>query len=201
MTGNAKLALTAEAVATLRAQGNQEYYHHIETFRGKMLVAVAKRIMPRVLTERLELSGAIQDTIETYKPEQILELAGGASMYGVGWSVKNPEKVYVEVDLPHIVEWKREKVSEIKSKEGLPQTSNYHIETLDLIQADLLDKVGSYFDSSKKTLVIAEGLDMYFNSDQHDAFVGNLSRFLGIFDEVSFVTHDFNVDAPLNAST
>jgi|GEM_PF-3906370 len=187
--------ITAEAVATLRNDHGMPYDHHFETFRGRSLTRLAGLILPKEISdERIELSYAMQETLLKYDPEQVIELAGGASLYGFEWTAKHPDRAYVETDLAHVTEWKRKILAEIRGKERFPEAPNHHVLPLDVACDDIYATVGSYLDNSKRTLVIAEALPLFLDESQHERLVQNVGRFMDYFPETSYASHDFSVE-------
>lgn len=196
MAGNKNLDVTAEAVATIRSSYGMPFHNHFETVRGKVLIGIARLAMPkRILDERMELSYAMEEVLRRYNPDQVVELAGGASLYGLEQTLEHPDMVYVETDMPNVAEWKKARLGEIRDKECLPVPKNHHVLPLDVVCNDIYDTVHQYLDPSKKTLVIAEALPLFLDEEQHNIFLQSLLGFMNKYPNTVYASHDFNIES------
>lgn len=192
MKGNEKIAFTAEAVAFMRASKNvdefSKYFVSDETrkrfrFFGKL---VPRSRLERIFVKRINLSKELDKLIESYEPEQIVELACGYSTRGLIMSRKNSRLVYVETDFSQVIERKKE----ILKKNKIELKKNHRLMAVDSIKDDLSEKLRSMLDKRKKTLIIAETLTSYLDKEEHEFLVGNILRLLKDFDEGAYLSHE-----------
>lgn len=87
----------------------------------------------------------------------IVEIAAGLSRRGVHRS-GDPEVRYVEIDMPHVVERKRELLTRTEAGRQVLERANFEQHGRDLTDADLTDLL------TGDTTVIAEGLLMYLDA-------------------------------------
>ena len=100
--------------------------------------------------------------IETGEVGQVLEIGAGLSPRGYAFSARYVDRglVYVEGDLPHMVERKREMLDRAPKRPGA-----HHVVSLDVLSdGDLRAVRDRYFESSRGAAIITEGLLPYFDT-------------------------------------
>lgn len=120
------------------------------------------------LLERAIVAGSVQ---------QVVEVAAGLSARGWRFTQARPDLVYVEGDLPAMVENKRA---------ALPRRSpHHHVIAIDALvdsgPASLAEATAALLDPSVGTAIITEGLLPYFAREDVLAMWRRFARFLGTF--------------------
>lgn len=191
MQGNTKIGLLGEGVASLRAKQGMKYNNYFETLRGKLLYFLVDLCIPQhMIEERADISRAFAQILDSYKPEQVVELGSGGSVLGLEYASMNPQTLYIESDLPQIAQWKREKLKEVRAKERLKDYGNHFVKSIDVLADDIYSVVGRDLTEGKRTLVVAEYLITYLDSAQHEKLVENVSAFLGYIGGGSYLFND-----------
>jgi len=117
--------------------------------------------------------------IEDGRIGQVLEVAAGLSPRGCDFSTRFADRglIYVEGDLPDMAERKRSLLKQASSHSG-----EHHVVSLDALSAnDLYTVCDRFFDPSRGTAVVTEGLLSYVDTegvfDMWRHFAEMLSRF------------------------
>jgi O-methyltransferase involved in polyketide biosynthesis len=196
MKGNDKIAFTAQAVAFMRASENVDRFsrYFVSESIEKKYQRI-KRLMPssflkKLFLRRINLSKDLDAFIESYKPQQIVELACGYSVRGLILTYKRKDLVYIETDFSKVIEEKKKRIKKIIRDEKIILSKNYHIVKLDAIKDDLVKKVGIYLNKNKKTLVIAETLTSYLSSEEHEFLIQNINNLLNRFNNAAYLSHE-----------
>ena len=112
MKGNEKLDLTAEMAALIRAENSDKYSSYFVTSRVLKIYSTVKFLFPRKTIERIferrtKLSAEVHELVEQYKPQQVIELACGSSVFGLEYSQKHPNVLYIETDQIEVIRKKK----------------------------------------------------------------------------------------------
>lgn len=196
MKGNDKIAFTAEAVAFMRANEKEDEYSKYFVsdsiirkykFIGKI---IPKNILNRIFHRRINLTRDLDKFIRLYKPQQIVELACGYSVRGLKLTRSNKKLVYIETDFQRVIEKKKNILNKISKEKRIDLSRNYHLIEIDAIKDDLRENIIKYIDKRKKTLIIAETLTSYLNSEEHKFLIENINKLLNGFDNAAYLSHE-----------
>lgn len=196
MKGNERLGLTAEMAALIKAEKKADRYsHYFVTSRVKKIYSIAgwffpKETIQRIFDRRIRLSKEIHKLVEQYKPEQIIELASGSSVFGLEYSQKHPQVVYIETDMKEVIRKKKSILEEILQAENLKINPNHILVPVDVLADDIYKTLQKYVKRGKRTMVIAEGLTSYFDEEQYETFMDNISRLLNKIGGGSYLSHE-----------
>ncbi len=172
---------TAKLTAAAYEQEGYKFAEYFTNNKVKVLFNVLNRFVPKnLLLERVEGSGALRNILEEYRPEQIIEIGSGCSTMGLEWSLKHPDKLYIESDLPNMAEFKRNKLDEIRKNEGIKSSPNHKVLTINALEDNIYEKTKDYLKKGAKTLFITEGVTFYFNEEEHNRFFKNISETLDL---------------------
>lgn len=128
--------------------------------------------------------------LEEQKLNQVFEIASGLSPRGLSMAEANPDLIYVELDLPGMVNEKRRILSKIEAKLSI-HIPNLKIESGDALDYELLFAATKYF-RQEKIVVINEGLLRYLNFDQKAKVSQNVHKLLKHFGGV-WITPDITL--------
>jgi O-methyltransferase involved in polyketide biosynthesis len=196
MKGNENIALTAEPIALIRSEQNSDKFSRyfvspkIKRKYKFLKILAPKNAIKKIFERRVELSNSISSIIKKYKPEQIVELASGYSTRGIIFKLKNNKIIYIESDFSSIIKRKKEVIKEIVKKEGLNDLNNLILEPIDVLKDDIYEKVRGYLKKGKKTIIVAETLNSYFNYEQHEVLISNVKRFLDKMGGGIYISHE-----------
>lgn len=196
MEGNRKLGLTAEMAALIRAEKKSDTYsHYFVTPRVKRIYSVVGWIFPRSTIQRIfdrrsKLSDEIHKLVEQYKPEQVIELASGSSVFGLEYSQKHPQVVYIETDMEDVIRKKKGILEQILDSENLRANPNHILVPVDVLSDDIYKALQKYVRKGKRTVVIAEGLTSYLDEEQYTTFMDNIVELLGKIGGGSYLSHE-----------
>jgi len=203
---NEKISPTAWVVAYQRTLGNIKYAKEIFDDLSP-LIAVAdqkqrdyfdKAKMSRH-TARLEARyKLINRILEEQKSDQIFEIAAGLSPRGLAMTQDNPNLIFVELDLPEMINEKRKILSQIVAKFNI-HTSNLSLESGDALNYDSLLAATKHFRQDDIT-VVNEGLLRYLNFEQKAQVSQNVRKLLKIFGGV-WITPDITLDKVIQSDT
>jgi len=195
MKTNKRLIVTAEAIATMRADHDIPYSHYFETDRGKALMSKTYSVLPPKITkERMELSKKFRKILDNFAPQQVIELGSGGSVYGLEWTTTHPKGLYVESDLPEVAVWKKNKLRKIRKKEKLPDNKNHFVESIDVLNDNIYEIVKKHININKKTLIIAEALTAFFDNKQHKAMMKNVINLLKKIDKGAYLFNELEIE-------
>ncbi|MBI2044581.1 class I SAM-dependent methyltransferase [Candidatus Pacearchaeota archaeon] len=187
---------TSFLVAEIRAQIGMPYARYFTSFMGKMpyligrLMGIGKEDQRAHIQKRADLVKSFRKALIKYQPDQVIDLGAGGSTYGLEWARNNPDGTYVEIDLPEVCEWKKRK---IESTEGILKCSNHHIVPVNLLSDDLYSQVSPYLENGKRTMVIAEGLTVHLDPNEHNILTKNVQNCLRNLGGGLYVSHDINL--------
>lgn len=114
--------------------------------------------------------------ITKFQYKQIVEFACGLSPRGMTFA-DNPEFTYIESDLPDMLELKKAKVESVyklKKKKRL----NHKFVSADVFKDNLSQKIGPLLNKNDKTVVITEGLTIYYDMEDLKKIFTNISKLL-----------------------
>jgi O-methyltransferase involved in polyketide biosynthesis len=136
----------------------------------EMMLLQRHRIIDHLLDE------AIRDGIVG----QVLEVAAGLSGRGLRMTRRHPELIYVESDLPGMVERKRRMLERVG-----PTRHAHHVIALNALVDDgpacLASAAGPLLDPTRGTAIVTEGLLSYFSERDVRGMFGRFAGFLGGF--------------------
>lgn len=128
---------------------------------------------------------------------QIIEFASGLSPRGMTFS-ENPEYLYIESDLPDMLNKKKSIVEDVYNKKGLKKDNHLFLE-FNLLEKDNKDKLLSLIDKSKPLIIITEGLTPYFDKEHLKLIFQNIIEILketgGVY--ISDIYHKKDVEKNL----
>lgn len=116
---------------------------------------------------------------------QILELASGLSPRGLDIT-SNKNIKYVEIDLPIILETKKEIINTIAKR---ITNNNLFLESGDVLKENNLLKVCEHFNKKEPLIIINEGLLVYLTLEEKITLSKNIHKILNIFGGV-WITPD-----------
>jgi O-methyltransferase involved in polyketide biosynthesis len=167
-----------------------------------MLAGIAK-FFPGSFEKLSSLEGrylAINEAVRELGDDiSVIEVASGLSPRGLEWASKN--FLYIETDLPGILETKKGVFGEIIKEENIKPNSKHIFLPLNAIDYEQWDKIGKdYFgDRNKKAVIVHEGLIPYFNKKEQEIFRDNIKRFLKEYSpNGAWITPDFNLPKKMN---
>ncbi len=123
--------------------------------------------------------------------KQILELAAGIAPRGIEVS-QDPEKTYVEIDLPGIVKQKKEIIESLEQQSKISSHKNLQIIEGSALDPETLSKAAADFDKNKPIAVIHEGLMRYLNFKEKAQVAENIRGLLQKFGGV-YITPDITL--------
>jgi len=112
-----------------------------------------------LLARHRGIDGLLSQAIEEGRVGQVLEVAAGFSPRGLDFSARFADRglIYVEGDLPHMVEKKKELLKCVSRRSGI-----HHLVSLNALSPDdLFSTCEKYFDRSRGIAVVTEGFLPY----------------------------------------
>jgi len=190
---NTKLSITAEFIAIMKSTEDIRYNYFISS-KAKKYYNFAKFIfkekrIEKVFNERLNLSKRFDEKIKTSKAKQIIELACGYSLRGFELCSNNPHLLYIDVDFPEVIKYKKNILENICKDKMEKFPKNYHLISADVLTNELLPKLLNIL-SNKPTLIVAEGLTSYFNQSEYELFITNIKEILKTYPKIEFFSHE-----------
>lgn len=131
----------------------------------------------------------------------IIEVASGLSSRGLEWINKN--FLYIETDLPEILEKKESIFNNIVKDENIKTNQNHIFLPLNVIDYGKWEEIGKkYFaDKNIKIAIIHEGLISYFSKDEQVIFRDNIAKFLQTYSpNGAWITSDFALPRKMSES-
>ncbi|GIW22473.1 MAG: hypothetical protein KatS3mg068_1480 [Candidatus Sericytochromatia bacterium] len=107
---------------------------------------------------------------------QIIEFACGLSPRGMTFS-ENPEYLYIESDLPDMLNRKKSIVNNIYLKKGIKKGNHKFVE-FNLLEKRNKEKILNIIDRNKPTIIITEGLTPYFDKEHLKIIFSNILEIL-----------------------
>lgn len=196
MKGNEKIASTAEGVAFMRAsEKTDKYSKYFVSSKSKRRMRIISCIVPKdylkkISQKRVRLSKELDKLIESYHPEQIIELACGYSPRGLILTQKNPNLIYVETDFSAVIAKKKRIFREIERKEEITLSKNHHLVKFDAVGKSLYGSLKKLIDRKKRTLVVAETLASYLSPSEHELLIKNVKEVLDKVKEGAYLSHE-----------
>jgi O-methyltransferase involved in polyketide biosynthesis len=108
-------------------------------------------------------------------PDRVVELGAGLSRRGVTWAVDR-DVPYFEVDLPHMIAAKRERLE--AAPVGLRRLleGTLHLEAHDVLDPGLAKWLGETLAGAERPAVVAEGLVSYFEMPEKRRILGSVAE-------------------------
>lgn len=144
---------------------------------GEWLAAASSRVpsMVQYLEERHLL---IEHQLEALEPDRIVELGAGLSRRGVTWALDR-EVSYVEVDLPHMIAAKRERIGAMEVGLRRRLEDRHRMVTQDVRGPDFSAWLAEALKGAARPVVVAEGLLGYFPRDAREEVASAVASALG----------------------
>lgn len=182
--GNPRIAPTAHFTAQAWVRDHFPNAEYFDTATGRVLYsgtrlafAVAGPLAPPPLRYHHQYlyirHRVFEERLRELAPDYVLEIGAGLSPRGLTFSQNDAELTYVEVDLPHMVAAKRERLARV----ALP--SNYHLTSVDLLADDFPARVPVQPKPGDRIVVITEGVVDYLDMEEKQVAFRNIARFLG----------------------
>ncbi len=181
MHGNEKVGITAIGCALRRADTDIQYAPEIFKALTASAVspdelAIARDIIPPHLTPIFEARHKLIDAaLKSSGITQVLDLAAGLTPRGLAMT-KDSAIIYVETDLPGIVEQKREIVKQITKKEGAAHSGLY-IEVASAMELAELERATRHFGPGP-IAIVHEGLFRYLTHTEKTVVINNICALL-----------------------
>ncbi len=128
--------------------------------------------------------------LEQAGAKQILEIASGFSPRGIRLA-QNPSVKYVEVDLPAIIELKKDILHKLEQKVKIPTTVNLHFVAGNALKMHDMERAVQWF-GEEPIAVVNEGLLRYLSFDEQTSLARNIHRLLERHSGV-WITPDISV--------
>ena len=176
---------------------------HFISWRNRKTFCIFEKIISvgkieKFFAWRIELTEIFDQKISLEKPKQVLELGAGYSVRGFKACLRDENLVYIDADLPKVITRKEKTLKKICRKNKIAFPGNYHLVCLDVLKDDIFEKVEPFVLGKNKTLVLAEGLTLYFTEKDFGIFLVNIGRFLAKTSSSEFYSHEW-IKKPNNA--
>ncbi len=166
-----------DALLTVREQAKADLFDESQI---RMSLAPQFEARHKILDKLIAESGI----------KQVLELASGLTARGIIMTA-NPEVQYVETDLPKMAEEKRNIIQLLETKGVIPNHSNLHIKTANVLELESLEGAITSF-AKEPIAVINEGLLRYLNFDEKAQVAKNVCSLLEEFGGI-WITPDISM--------
>lgn len=103
----------------------------------------------------------IEAQLRRLRPDLIVELGAGLSRRGVTWAVDHGVR-YVEVDLPHMIEAKREKLTRAPASVQAVLGDKLLLTSRNILEPSFAGELRALIAGARRPVVIMEGVLMYF---------------------------------------
>ncbi len=178
-----KIIPTAWIVAYRRKYSNipfsSEIFKELDKLREERFSAISDQMLATELSPQYEARHKIIDKyIALNHPNQILEIASGFSSRGLTMA-ENSNVVYVEFDLPRVIEDKINIVNSILNQLGQTRP-NLYFEKGSALDYDLLFHAVKHFKKEPITIV-NEGFLRYLNFKEKETVAKNIHKLLKIY--------------------
>ncbi len=161
----------------------------IDGFQGMIAPYLRKLALkfPNITARASILEGrylSTNDAINRLGPCNVLELACGISPRGLEFTAPGSardDSLYVETDLPGILDMKRKMTCSIRAAEGLQVSPNHHFIDLNALHMWQLRRAGELIREKghdNPVAIIHEGLLMYMNDGERAKLRDNVAEFL-----------------------
>ena len=145
---------------------------------------------------------AINQAIEKLKDNfAIIEVASGLSPRSLEWV--NKKFLYIETDLPEILETKELIFASILKDKNIENNQNHIFSPLNVLDYEKWEEIGKKYFSDKnlKVAIIHEGLISYLSRNEQEIFRNNVARFLRAYSpNGAWITSDFSLPQKINES-
>jgi len=170
----------------------------------KQYIAYSQRGFPRVCPRRNYSFTygrylSLNDALENVKNHSILEIGAGFSPRGLNFS---ENRVYLETDLPEIIEEKRKIIELIRERKGIHNV-NHMFNELNILDFDKLRLCGKIIkDKSENPIsLVSEGVLMYLEDYEQEKARDDITKFLAEFSQNGYwITPDFSYRNTLSNS-
>jgi len=138
----------------------------------------------------------INKLVSQHQTNQILEIAAGLTPRGLEMIEKNSDLQFVELDLPHMAEYKRDMLKSISAKNKIKLPDNLHVVDGDALDEDSLFKATKCFRNAPIS-IINEGLLRYLSFGQKEIVSKNILALLKKFGG-TWITSDITLKKVLS---
>jgi O-methyltransferase involved in polyketide biosynthesis len=192
--GNENISPTAWTIAHRRTftdiPYSKEIFEELERLRRLQGVEIPEELKSPEIASQIEARYKLANRLLTENHvEQVLEIAAGFSPRGLEFT-DDGSTIYVEVDLPTIIDQKK------KIVDTLGQRTNLHLVAGDALDITSLRPALQHFDRSKPLGIIHEGLLRYLTFDQKAVVVKNVHTLLAEFGGI-YITPDLTLRSVL----
>ena len=162
-------------------------YHCLQPIEFVTRLTAGFSIKDALLQRHHLISHCLERLIEEENVEQVLEIGCGLSPRGYSFSRKYPHLHYIEADLPDMAKRKKELLTR-RNAFG----PNHKVITCDFFKSGALNGLDHVFneslDTTKKTVILTEGLISYFDLPTISDTWEKLSELAGVFPEAWYIT-------------
>jgi O-methyltransferase involved in polyketide biosynthesis len=134
-------------------------------------------IQPAVNAPGIEVRYRLGNQLTQDSP-QVLDVAAGLTPRGLTMTTENPDKVYVEMDLPVMAQLKTEVIADLERQGLASKPDNLHIEPGNALDTDSMLNAARHFDSAKPVTVTSEGLLHYLPHSEKAVMAENVRTVL-----------------------
>ena len=201
---HSKISPTAKMVAYWRQTADLPYSHEVSE------LSEAKKVVQEMFQQKGEDSPlnqifvsyielryrSLEQAIRTSGIKQVLEFASGISLRGLAMT-EDHSLTYVESDLPDLTREKMKLVCEIKRIKNIPDRSNLHFATTNILHEDEVKDVLKHFDPKQPIIVLHEGLFQYLSKEEKKKASMHIANILDQFGGL-WITPDFDTVADAN---
>jgi hypothetical protein len=182
--GNPRIAPTAHFTAQAWVRAGFDNADLFDTRTGRLIFGSLSRVIdllgpmsPAALRYHREYlfirHYAFEARLAELAPRFVLEIGAGLSPRGLTLARRNPELVYVEVDLPHMIAAKERCLA------GVDRPANYHLTAVDLLGDRFTDELPELPSAGGAAVAITEGVSDYLSFDEKAIAYRNIARALG----------------------
>ena len=139
---------------------------------------------PYLLQRHVIIDHLLREDIRSGKVTQVIEIASGLSPRGYRFAGEFPQVQFIDTDLSEMNELKKEKLK------NLPVLPNYRSVTIDVLKDNgnlSLNELAASLDQKQGTVVIAEGLISYFDTETATQIFRRVQEFLSKFSVGRFI--------------
>jgi len=119
----------------------------------------------------------VQNFVRHHKIFQILELGSGMASLGLSYTLRQPQLVYIETDLPEVMATKRKLINQLNPE--IP--TGLHFISANCLSAEELAEATRKFCSKEPVLIFNIGLFGYFDDREQNVLAKNVHKLLSQF--------------------
>lgn len=134
-------------------------------------------IEPRVNAPGMEVRYRLATAL-TSNADQVLDIAAGLTPRGLTTATENPDKTYVELDLPVTIDLKTSVMQVLEDRGLATKPDNLHLEAGNALTPEAVQQAARHFDPDKPVAVTSEGLLHYLSHNEKAALAANIRAVL-----------------------